>query len=237
MHVRRGEDELVAANGEGTLGPVEDIAVVRGGNVVMELPEQIPVARIERLHRLTVVPDVEDTVVHQRREFGKAVGVQAPGPGHLQVLHVVAIDLVERTVAPGVVGAAPHQPIVGRWFAQHRIGDGSDPIERRAKLLQVHLRSSIDSYSWAVRDGQNFTRAVAAVTATNLVRHAHHRRCTWVRLPAENLADESRRTGGQCLSLPRHPIALKDERQYGKGIFTIKRSGTRRRHGLGDSSE
>ena len=43
-----------------------------------------------------------------------------------QVADVVAIDLVQRAVAPAVESAPPHEPVIGRRGLQHRVGDGNE---------------------------------------------------------------------------------------------------------------
>ena len=65
---------------------------------------------VERLDLVGIVEDEQHAVMHDRRRLGGAGG-QRPGPGDLQVLDVALVDLVERAVAPAVVGAPPHQPV------------------------------------------------------------------------------------------------------------------------------
>src|SRR5581483_8337899 len=48
---------------------------------------------------------------------------QRPGPAGAQILDVVLVDLIERAIAPAVVGPPPHQPVRWRRAAQHRIAD------------------------------------------------------------------------------------------------------------------
>ena len=74
--------------------------------------------------------------MHDRRRLGGAVG-QRPGPGDAEVLHVVLVDLVERAVAPAVVGAPPHQPVAGVRLPQHLVRHRPDRLHRIGRLLGV----------------------------------------------------------------------------------------------------
>ena len=45
-------------------------------------------------------------------------------PGQVQLSHVLLGDLLQRTEALGVVGAAEHQPVIGTRVFEHLLGDG-----------------------------------------------------------------------------------------------------------------
>ena len=66
--------------------------------------------------------------------------IQAPGPRHLQVLHGVAIDLLERAVRPAIVRASPVKPVARRRITQHLVGHRRQAIQRRAQDREGFLR-------------------------------------------------------------------------------------------------
>ena len=86
-------------------------------------PDQRAGCRIERLDDAARVGQVHHAVVDERRRLLRARVVHRPRPGQLQLPDVLARDLVQRTVAPRVVGAPPVQPLARRRVAEHRLGD------------------------------------------------------------------------------------------------------------------
>ena len=52
-----------------------------------------------------------------------------PDPRELQILDVVARDLVQRAVAPRLIVAARHQPVARRRIAQHLVGDRHEVLD------------------------------------------------------------------------------------------------------------
>ena len=96
------------------------VDVVR--DVAAVLPQQVAGDRVQRLDDVVRVRHVEPAAVGNRRTLLRARR-QGPRPDHAQVADVVAVDLVERAVAPAVQRPAPHQPVAVRRFLQHRVGD------------------------------------------------------------------------------------------------------------------
>ena len=92
------------------------------------LPDQLAGRRVERLHGVHGVGEIHDAVVHERRRLIRAALVHRPHPREPQILDVVACDLSQRAVAPGLVVAAHHQPVAGRRIAQHLVGDGTEVL-------------------------------------------------------------------------------------------------------------
>ena len=88
------------------------------GKLVLVFPDQLARRAVESLDQLGRVLDVDDPVMDERCLLGPPPRRHAPCPCELQLAHVVLVDLVERAVAPAVVGPPPHQPVtVGRAFA------------------------------------------------------------------------------------------------------------------------
>ena len=123
MGVRGGDDQLVVVDRHVALGQVvAALGEQLRRQVALVFPDQVAGGGIERLDLVGVVEDEQHAVMHDRRRLGGAGG-HRPRPGRLQVLDVVLVDLVERAVAPAVIGAPPHQPVRRRRIAQHRVGD------------------------------------------------------------------------------------------------------------------
>src|SRR5688572_33479425 len=76
--------------------------------------------------------EVEDAVDHDRRRLGgdrlrrRAEVVELPGPGDLQVVHVLARDLVERRVARAALVGRVGAPLAVRAAFLSAGGDGTD---------------------------------------------------------------------------------------------------------------
>ncbi len=86
------------------------------------LPDQLAVGCIERLHDIGHVVEVQHAVVNDGRRLAAATLGHGPRPLQAQLADVVAIDLVERAIAPGRIVAPDHQPVVSRGIAQHLVG-------------------------------------------------------------------------------------------------------------------
>ena len=89
---------------------------------VAVFPDQIARAAINRLHDVARVVEIDDPVVHERRRLIRAAFIHRPDPLKAQILHVVARDLIQRTVIRSVVVASNHEPVVRTGIAQHRVG-------------------------------------------------------------------------------------------------------------------
>ena len=74
------------------------------------LPLEIAGHRIDRLKHVVRIRHIEHSAIRQWRSL-LAASSQAPGPHQLQIIYVVASDLVERAVAPPVQGSSPHEPV------------------------------------------------------------------------------------------------------------------------------
>ncbi len=100
------------------------------------LPDEVAARRVERLDDVARVRHVHHAVMDERRSLLQARSKRAR-PDHAQRPHVVAVDLVERAVAPAVERAAPHQPVFGCRRLEHRVGDRNEGAGRlRARRLR-----------------------------------------------------------------------------------------------------
>ena len=119
----------------GVVGADEQLVLVEGSVAVRAgqrgavldprpaiLPQPGAVAHVERLDVVARLHQEHDAVVHERRRLLQAFG-HGPGPGQAQAAHVGGVDLVERAVAPVVVGAPPHRPVARRRVDEHLLGD------------------------------------------------------------------------------------------------------------------
>jgi hypothetical protein len=86
-------------------------------------PDQIAGGPVERLDDSPRARQVHDAVVNERRRFLRARIVHGPRPCELKLPGVLPVDLIQRTVAPGVVGPPPVQPVARGGVAQHGLGD------------------------------------------------------------------------------------------------------------------
>ena len=119
MRIGGRDDQLVVDHRHVALGGV--VAVLARNfdrDVALVFPQQLAVGGIERLHLVEPVVEEKHAVVDQRRRF-RGARRHRPAPGYRQVLDVVGVDLFQRAIAPGIVGTAPHQPVVVRRIKQH----------------------------------------------------------------------------------------------------------------------
>ena len=134
VHVDCAHDELVAADREAALGPIE---AWQRGIIIRKIPGKAPEhgagLRIQSINRLAEVPQEHDSVVNDRRGLidGPGARIHAVCPGNLEILHARAIDLVQRAVAPTVLCAPPVEPVAWRRIAQHLFGNRRQFVERR----------------------------------------------------------------------------------------------------------
>ena len=123
--VGAGVDERVAPHRHVPVGAAVDAV----GVLAAVLPLQITGPRVHRHDDVAGIRDVHRAVVDERRRLLRAAADDAARPHHLEPRHVVAVDLVQRAVAPAVERAPPRQPVVGTRLPQHFVG------HRRERLL------------------------------------------------------------------------------------------------------
>ena len=129
--VHRGMEDQLAVDGDVAVG-VDQAAdhvvaqIVRP--VAAILPDQVAGHRVDGLDGVLRVRHEHHAAADQRRPLLAALTRQGAAPDQPEAADVVAVDLVERAVAPAVERAAPHQPLVGARVQQLRVGDGPDAI-------------------------------------------------------------------------------------------------------------
>ncbi len=87
-------------------------------------PEDIAGLRIERNHLTSRSGYEHRTVIDQGSGFMHARLAGNSRPDQAQLRHVARVDLIERAIAPAVIGAANHQPIAFARVFQALRGDG-----------------------------------------------------------------------------------------------------------------
>ncbi len=120
---RNGENPLVVA----IVGPISDAAIVEAHGVIAAVAfiEAIHPQRFARgaIHGHGVAAhsggEIENAIHSERRHFiirirARAEILRLPGPGHLQLADVVAIDLIERRILGALRVAAIIAPLAIR---------------------------------------------------------------------------------------------------------------------------
>ena len=77
---------------------------------------------VDRLDDAARVGEIDHSVVHDGCGLIRAAFMHRRFPDQLKILHVVACDLIQRTVVGGRIIATDHQPVAGIGVLQHRVG-------------------------------------------------------------------------------------------------------------------
>ncbi len=149
VRVAGRSENPVAEDGEVPLDASEvDVAgaALRGapGFVGAVLPDQIAGGSVERLNDAAGIRQIHDAVVDEGCRLLRARALHRPRPCELQLLDVPPGDLLERTVAPGIVGAPPVQPVAWRRIAEHGLGDRLEVADLRAEPERAGENSESD---------------------------------------------------------------------------------------------
>ena len=91
------------------------------------LPDQVAGHRVDGLDDVARVGHEQHAVADQRGPL-LAARRERPRPDQPEIADVVAVDLVERAVAPAVQRPAPHQPLVRTRVLQLRVGHRADAV-------------------------------------------------------------------------------------------------------------
>ena len=125
VRVRRGDVEPVLIDRHVAHGAVAAADRTRRAEAVF--PQKLAGAPIERLDDVVDIVEIDNPVVDERRRFARARAViHRPHPGEAQIADILFGDLLEPAMAPALITAARHQPIVGAGVLQHRVGDGRE---------------------------------------------------------------------------------------------------------------
>ena len=167
VHVHR-IDLIVGAAVNQRAAPHRDVPVGAAIDAFRKLPAMLPhqIAglRIDRGDDVARTRDVHHAVVDERRRLDAARSKPAR-PHHLQARDVVAIDLIERAVAPAVERAPPRQPVGRVRLPQHFIGDRHVALRRRRGRAAA-LRGDREAGRHSQRtDGEQDTSHCAATLA------------------------------------------------------------------------
>ena len=124
-----------------TLSPIQrDAAAGRvqqrstsSGSGRLIAPQQRAGLRVDRDHLIARRRDEHHAVVDDRRRLVTVGHAGREHPHRLQPRDVVRRDLIERAVAPAVVGAPDHQPVAVLRLLQPLGGDGRVVLQDRRK--------------------------------------------------------------------------------------------------------
>ena len=125
------EEDLVVVDGDGPRARAERI-VGRPLEALAVLPDEVAGDRVEGLHDVERARQVHDPAVDDRRGLRQSGG-HRPRPGQPELVNVVAVDLIERAVAPAVQRPAPVDPVGRVGVGEHRVGD-----RREVAVLRRH---------------------------------------------------------------------------------------------------
>ena len=205
----------------------------------MVLPDQVARLRVERLDDVHRVGEIDDAVVHDRRRLVRLPFVHAPDPRELQLLHVVARDLRQRTVAPALIVAPHHQPVARILAAQHLVGDRYEVLhlagDRQAQRTGVAGRSAPRQRTSSARRA-----APASSSAAGRRRRIVGRRrlclsgsgATRGGGAACDGSDRRGRRRRECLGARRRAVRLQDERGDRDVLIGAQARACRRHRGL-----
>ena len=202
------------------------------------LPNQIARLGIQGLDNVTWTHEIKDAVVHDRRRLVGARIVHRPLPDELEMLNVVAVDLIQRAVTPALVVAAEHQPVTRRRVLEH--------FESHWNIV---LHFTVNGHSSKIAECATTSAAACAGAGSE----HHGRGCptgsTCVRITASTTSASApatcppdrvecrRRIGrqfaGACLSAH----SLEDVGDHVDSRFIAERPRSRRRHAVHDVVE
>jgi hypothetical protein len=133
------EIDLVAADSDAALALSETVAERPGRRKGMPiLPHEVAGRGIDCLDHIAGITQIHHAVVNERRGLVGA-RLHRSRPNQLHVLHIGFVDLVQRTVAPGLIVAAMDYPIL--WFrCPQRLVAHGDEIRHGANCLRWRRR-------------------------------------------------------------------------------------------------
>ncbi len=120
--VRSGHEHQLAVERDAPIRGVHLREVLR--QIALIAPTLLAARRIQRQQVVVRRGDEHGAVVDHRRRLMAFAHAGGEGPQRLQASDVLGVDLIQRAVALGIVGAPVHQPVLRRRIRQPRIGDG-----------------------------------------------------------------------------------------------------------------
>ena len=177
--------------------------------------------------------------MHDGRRLVGARIVHRPLPDELEMLNVVAVDLIQRAVAPALVVAAEHQPVTRRRVLEH--------FERHWNIV---LHFTVNGHPSKIAEC-----AATSAAACAGARSEHHGRVppptgsTCVRITASTAsaaatarstpdsAERCGRVGRQCVGSRRSAHSLQDVGDDVERRFIAERPRSGRRHAVHDVVE
>ena len=120
--VRSGHEHQLAVERDAPVGGVHLREILR--QIALVAPALLAARRVQRQQVVVRRGDEHRAVVDHRRRLMAFAHAGGEGPQRLQASDVLGVDLIQRAVALGIVGAPVHQPVLRRRIRQPRIGDG-----------------------------------------------------------------------------------------------------------------
>src|SRR5207247_10181495 len=121
---------LVAIDGNASLALPQSVAHRRGWRPrVTILPHQVARRGVDRLYHVARITQIHYAVVNEGRGLVDA-GLHGARPNQLQIFHIGFIDLVELTVATGLIIAPMDRPILGGGSPQCLVGHRNKILNR-----------------------------------------------------------------------------------------------------------
>ena len=118
--VERGEIDLVLVEADPAVRRVQLKEIV--GQLALVPPQELAGLGVEGEHLVLRRAHEHDAVVHDGWRLVAFGHARREAPDRHEVLHVAGVDLLERAVAPGVIGSPVHQPVLGLGTHEPLIG-------------------------------------------------------------------------------------------------------------------
>ena len=129
--IDRGEIDLVLVEPHAPVRRMELQEVV--GQVLLVVPEDVAVLRVQREDLVLRRRDEHDAVVDHRRRLVTLGDAGAQRPDRRQLPRVLRSDLVEGAVSPAGVIASVHEPVLGLGVQEPRVGHGAVVMDLRRR--------------------------------------------------------------------------------------------------------
>src|SRR5262245_7446298 len=115
MRIARGQNDFVIENGDAAHGGCAGIGAV------IVFPNEFAGLTVEGLKDVGRIVEIDDAIVSDGCCLSSAAFSHGPDPFQLQVLYIVASDLIQRAVVCRMIVATDHQPVTRIGIAKHRV--------------------------------------------------------------------------------------------------------------------
>ena len=105
--------------------------------VAVVLPDDVAIGGVHGHHVRARRDQIHHSVVNDWNRLRRSGG-QSLHPGDVQLTDIFLVDLFQRAIAPGVVGAAVLQPIAGRRIQEHLVRYGLVVLDHAVRQRRRH---------------------------------------------------------------------------------------------------